>query len=74
MAKLRSNFPCLEPFDVDDLRNIDRKWKLYREEVTLFLQASGIKSDAQKRAILLHMSGKKVREIFSTLENTGELI
>lgn len=66
-----SNLPCLEEFNVDDIRNIDRKWELYREEVSLFLQASGITSDAQKRAILLHTSGKRVREIFSTLENTG---
>lgn len=70
MSRLMSNLPLLEPFDVDDTRNIDRRWELYREEVELFLQASGISSDTQKRAILLHTSGKRVREIFSTLSDT----
>ena len=39
----------------------------YRAEVELFLQASGVTNDGQKRAILLHTSGKRVREIFATL-------
>ena len=66
-----SNLQSLEAFDADNVQNIDKRWELYRQEVDLFIQASGITNDVQKRAILLHSSGKRVREIFSTLANTG---
>ena len=71
MAKIMSNLNSLEIFDADNIHNIDKRWGTYRDEVDLFLQASGITQDTQKRAILLHSSGKRVREIFSTLTNTG---
>jgi len=66
-----ANLPGVEVFDADNTYNIDRRWELYRQEVELFLQAPGISSDAQKRAILLHTSGKRVREIFTTVVDTG---
>ena len=66
-----SNLIGLQTFEVDNTHNIDRRWNIYRQEVELFLQASGISSDVQKRAILLHSSGRRVQEIFSTLTNTG---
>ena len=71
MARIMSNLHGLETFDTENTNNIDKRWQLYREEVDLFIQASGINSDTQKRAILLHSSGKRVREIFSTLQNKG---
>ena len=65
--------PGLQPFVVDTTETtiLGKKWKLYRQELDLFLAASGITQDAEKRAILLHASGKNVREIFSTFDNTG---
>jgi len=54
----------------DESLNLDKRWKLYREEVDLFLLASGITNDIRKKAVLLHLSGSQVREIFSTLETT----
>lgn len=71
MAKLLQNLPMISEFIVDESSNLDKKWKIYREEIDLYLMASGITNDAQKRAVLLHLSGPQVREIFSTLENTG---
>ena len=74
MAKILQNLPGLEPFNVDttETTNLGKKWKLYQEELDLFLLASGgITQDGQKRAILLHSGGKRVREIFSTLNDTG---
>ena len=61
----------MEPFPVDNVWNLDRRWKRYREEIELFLAASGITNDNQKRAVLLHLSGKQVRDIFNTLQNVG---
>ena len=71
MSRIMSNLPGLEVFDADNLTNVDRRWESYRQEVDLFLQASGITSDIQKRTILLHASGKRVRETFSTMNDTG---
>ena len=73
MAKLLQNLTSIEPFNVDtqETTNLGKKWKVYQQEINLFLLASGITQDNQKRAVLLHSSGKRVREIFSTLENTG---
>ena len=73
MAKFLQNLPGLEPFNVDttETTNFGKKWKLYQEELDLFLLASGITQDSQKRAILLHSGGKRVPEIFSTLNDTG---
>ena len=56
---------------MDSGGNLDRRWKLYREEVEIFLTASGITNDNQKRAVLLHVSGKQVRDIFNTLSDVG---
>ena len=67
MAKFMQNLPGLESSNVDDSSNLDRRWELCRAEIELFLQASGVTKDDKKRAILLHTSGKRVREIFATL-------
>ena len=71
MAKLLQSLPGLEPFVVDESSNLSKRWKLYREDFELFLLASGISNDHQKRAILLHASGKRICEIFSALNNVG---
>jgi hypothetical protein len=37
-----------------------------------YLRASGATDQKQKRAILLHLAGPDVQEIFETLPNTGD--
>ena len=51
----------ISPFVVDESLNL---------EVDPFLFDSGTTNDTQKGAVLLHLSGSQVREIFSTLEIT----
>jgi len=46
MAKLLQNLPLLDPFAIDN-GNLDRRWKTYREEIELFLLASGITNDVR---------------------------
>ena len=65
MAQLLRNIP------INNVSNLDRSWKIYGEELELFLTASGITNDNQKRAVLLHISGKQVRAIFNTFSNVG---
>ena len=70
MAKSLQNLPMLEPFVIDS-GNLDKRWKIYMNEVNLFLLASGITNDTQKRAVLLHVSGKQVRQVFNTFTDVG---
>ena len=70
MAKLLQNLPMLEPFVIDS-GNLDKRWKIYMNEVNLFLLASGITNDTQKRAVLLHVSGKQVRQVFNAFTDVG---
>ena len=70
MEKSLQNLPMLEPFVIDS-GNLDKRWKIYMNEVNLFLLASGITNDTQKRAVLLHVSGKQVRQVFNTFTDVG---
>ena len=38
----------------------------------MFVMTSGITDDTQKRALLLYSAGNLVREIFGTLQDTGD--
>lgn len=47
------------------------RWITWMEDFEMFLTASGIKDDTQKRALLLYQAGSRVREIFRQLTDTG---
>ncbi len=67
------NLPPLGPFDVHtDPAGIGVRWGKWVSSFKLYLMASGIKDDAQKRALLLHLGGSDVQDIFATMEDTGE--
>ena len=40
------------------------RWITWMEDFEMFLTASGIKDDTQKRALLLYQAGSRVREFF----------
>ena len=48
------------------------RWITWMEDFEMFLTASGIKDDTQKRALLLYQAGSRVREIFRQLADTGD--
>ena len=70
MAKLMQNIPFVEPFVIDKSTstNLDKKWKSYLEEFELFTTASGVTEQKQKVALLLHLGGKDLREVYKTLQ------
>ena len=72
VAKLMSNIPTVEPFIInrETTTNLEKEWTLYLEEFELFLLASGITDNRQKVALLLHLGGKDLREIYKTLKNS----
>ena len=47
------------------------RWITWMDDFEMFLTASGIKDDTQKRALLLYQAGSRVREIFRQLPETG---
>ena len=70
MAKIIQNIPFVEPFTIDKSTstNLDKKWESYLEEFELFITASGVTENKQKTALLLHLGGKDLREIYKTVK------
>ena len=44
-----------------------QRWRIWNDEFELFVTASGIDDPKQQRALLLHLAGPGVREIFRTI-------
>ena len=76
MAKALNNIPMVEPFLVNEGigTNLDKKWEIWKEDFRIFILASGITQAEQKKALLLHIAGRDVKEIYRTLkEETDDL-
>jgi len=43
-----------------------QRWRIWKDEFKLFVTASGIDDRKRQRALLLHLAGPSVREIFRT--------
>ena len=43
-----------------------QRWDKWKAEFELYVAASGVEDKLQKRALLLHLAGPGVREIFKT--------
>ena len=61
----------VEPFILDkgsDINNnIYKRWLLWVEELDIYLLVAGVSDAPQKRVVLLHLSGRKIRDIYKTL-------
>ena len=58
--------PGLPSFDaVGEPATLTHRWLTWKEEFELYVTASGISDPTQKRALLLHLDGPKVRDIFT---------
>ena len=70
MAKALNNIPAVESFTVgkSNTGNLSKKWDVWKDDFTLFVVASGITNTDQKKALLLHMAGKEVKEIYRSLK------
>lgn len=52
---------------VEDPSSVAIRWKKWKTRFQFYIVATGVTNDAQKRALLLHVAGPEVQEIFSTL-------
>ena len=55
--------------DADIGSSISKRWETWIGELKMYLVASGI---TRKRALLLYLAGRRVREIFANVTGTGE--
>ena len=51
--------------------SLAQKWDQYVKRFDYYIKASGVTQDEQKRALLLHVSGEEVQDLFETLTDTG---
>ena len=51
--------------------SLAQKWDQYVKRFDYYIKASGVTRDEQKRALLLHVSGEEVQNLFETLTDTG---
>ena len=60
--------PGVEPFNCHgDPSSVSQNWEKWRKAFEYFLVASGINEDGRRKAMLLHMAGRKTQEVFETL-------
>ncbi|CAB3995185.1 Hypothetical predicted protein [Paramuricea clavata] len=70
MAKVL-DLPKLQPFTLGETSTISQRWRKWIKSFEYYIAASGINDKKQQRAILLHLAGPEVEDIFETLEDTG---
>ena len=74
MAKVLNNKPGIKEFTVEkfDTRNIEKKWATLKDDLNFFVVASGITNNNRTKALLLQITGIKVKEIYRFL-NSGNV-
>ena len=71
------NISSVEPFILDEgsnnnNNNIYKRWLVWVEELDIYLLAAGVSDAPQKKAVLLHLSGREVRDIYKTLKQDDD--
>ncbi|XP_028414345.1 uncharacterized protein K02A2.6-like [Dendronephthya gigantea] len=58
--------------DADVGESLGTRWNIWIQDFEMFILASGITDEKRKRALLLYQAGKRVREIFRQIPDTGD--
>ena len=62
----------LQPVKVGaDATSVGQRRDQWKSSFELYVAASGITCDSQKRALLLHCAGSEVQDIFNSMTDTG---
>ena len=64
----------MPPFDPDAEIgvNLAPKWKIWLQDIEMYLLARGVTDEKKKRALLLYQAGSRVREIFRQIPDHGD--
>ena len=66
MAVCLTGLTGIKVFDaVGEPATLAQRWKTWKSEFELYVVASGVSDKTQKRALLLHLAGPQVRDIFN---------
>lgn len=66
MAVSLSGLPGLQTFNaVGEPATLAQRWLTWKDEFELYVTASGISDPTQKKALLLHLAGPQVRDVFN---------
>ena len=68
MAEI-SSIPPFDPFE--QTGSVGPRWDRRKTRLQYYIDARGITVDNRKRALLLHLAGPAVQDIFATLSDTG---
>ena len=68
MAEITS-IPPFDPFE--QAGSVGPRWTRWKTRLQYYIDARGITVDNRKRALLLHLVGPAVQDIFATLSDTG---
>ena len=70
------NISSVEPFILDEgsdsINNIYKSWLVWVEELDINFLAAGVSDAPQKKAVLLHVSGREIRDIYKTLKQDDD--
>ena len=66
------DLPAIPSFSETETSSFAQRWDKWTKSLDYYIRASGISDQKQKRAILLHLAGADVREIFETLPETED--
>ena len=71
MAPAINNIPGIELFIVEtsNTTNLANKWKIWKDDFSKFVTASGVAKDDQKKALFVHIGGKDIKEIYRSLSS-----
>ena len=72
MATRLLQAPPIPPFDIDDPNNVGTRWDRWTKRFEVYIIATGIEDDAQKRALLLFYAGEAVQQLYNNLPNAED--
>ena len=74
MAAALSGLAGVPPFEFNttDLWGLNQKLEAVQEVIWNLCPSLGVTNDAQKRAVLLHMGGQQIQNLFQILPATGD--
>ena len=67
------DLPAPKAFAVSvDPSSVSQRWKKWLSSYDVYLRATGVTKEDQKTALLLHVAGSEVQDIFATLTPAGQ--
>lgn len=64
MTSVAVNGPPVEKLTLKDSSNTGQRWEKWKKSLNILMTATGVTVDGQKRALLLHLGGPEVLDIF----------